>query len=74
MRRILDVSPDLTVDQLKSEGIHLVVVGEYALNYKYKMTIEALKEKWSAQIIAQRKPVLRASADTGVWYILELPR
>jgi hypothetical protein len=74
VRRILDVAPELTLDQLRSSGIHLVVVGEYALNNKYKMTIEALTKQWSAQIIARRKPILRATADTGVWYILELPR
>ena len=73
-RRICDVTPSLSVDDLKNEGIHLIVVGDYALNYKYKMTLDELRKKWSAQIIAERKPVMRASADTGNWYIFELPR
>lgn len=72
-RRIVDVTPDETLDQLKNDHIHLVIVGDYALVYKYKMSIEELTKKWSATITAKRKPILRASADTGSWYIFELP-
>jgi len=72
-RQIIDVFPDQTLDQLKSEHIHLIVANDYAIKYKYRTTIDELTKKWSATVVATRELTLRATAGPGTWYIIALP-
>jgi len=72
-RQIIDVLPSQSLDQLKANHIHLVVAGQYALDYTYKVPLDELLKKWSATVVAERGLDVRASTGPETWYIIALP-
>jgi len=72
-RRIVDISPDQSLDQLKAAGIHLVVTSDSGLSFKYNINIDKLTKEWSAVVVAKKELTTRATQGPENWYIVRLP-
>jgi len=72
-RQIIDALPWQSLEQLKSEHLHLIIVEEAPLKYKYHTNIADLTKKWSATIFAKHEMTLRATMGAETWYVIALP-
>ena len=71
-RKVLEIMPDDSPEQLKARGIHFVVVCQDALTLHYHTTIALLCAKWSASLLAQKDIVMKAHKGPETWYVLQL--
>jgi hypothetical protein len=71
-RKVVEVSPLDSVEKMKAAGIHFVVAGEDALDYRYHTTVSDLAAKWSATVVAEKSIVLTAHRGPETWYLLSL--
>jgi hypothetical protein len=72
-RRIVDVGPDKSIDQLKADQIHYVIVYDEALNESYHTTFAQVIKKWNAKVVLEKDLMLRAKKNPEPWYVIELP-
>jgi hypothetical protein len=71
-RRVTDVQPEDSADEMRAAQIHLVVVSEHALAERYHTTIEALSARWYASVIAEKSIAISAHRGPETWYLLRL--
>jgi len=73
-RRLVYVTPNDSVDEVKAEGIRVLVVSQEALEYRYHTDIKSLLTKWSARLIGQKDIALFAKPSMAAWYVLDLDK
>jgi hypothetical protein len=71
-RKLVEVTPANSRDEIKAMGLSTIVVSEDALQYKYGTTIADLVGKWSAQIVGQKAITLRLHEGKETWDVLSL--
>ena len=69
-RKVVDVGPGDTVENLKAEGIHVVVVSQETLDLEDHTDIASLLNKWSAHLLAQKKITLKVQRGGNTWYVV----
>jgi hypothetical protein len=71
-RAMVEVTPELTREDLEGRQIHFIVIGKDALDTNYNIPIDELTSRWSAHLVAQRELVLLAQRGPETWYVLGL--
>jgi hypothetical protein len=71
-RKIIEVTPQDSVEELKAKGIHLVFVSQVALATTYHIDLAFLMTKWSASLLAEKEIFLFAHTGPEPWYLLQL--
>jgi hypothetical protein len=71
-RKVVEVTPNDSIDGLKAQGIHFVVVSEDALTDHYHTTYALLAAKWTGTLVAQKDLILTAHRGPETWYLLKL--
>jgi len=71
-RKIVEVTPEDSAEQVKAQGIHFVVVSEDALAYRYHTTVDLLTAKWSGSLVEKKDLILSAHRGLETWYLLSL--
>jgi len=71
-RRIVDVTPEETIDQLKADHVRFVIVDDEALNETYHTTLDKVTKKWLAVVVMQKDLLLLASQGPEGWHIIAL--
>jgi hypothetical protein len=72
-RRIVDVAPTESIDQLKADHVHYIIVDDEALNETYHTTFDQVTNRWGAIVVMQKDLVLWAKSGPGSWHIIALP-
>ena len=54
-RKVLDVTPDESKEEITARGIHFVIVSQKALALRYGITVADLMARWSASLAAEKK-------------------
>ncbi len=72
-RKVIEVTPVDSEEDVKTRGIRFVVISQEALTYRYHMTIADLAAKWSATIASEKQILLKAHRGPEAWYLLRLP-
>jgi hypothetical protein len=72
-RKLVEVTPDDSPDQIRAQGFRLVVVSNNALQYRYHVDIDSLLSKWTAHLVAEREFILTLHQGKEVWYVIRLP-
>ena len=71
-RKVIEVTPEDSMEQVKARGVHFVVVGQDALTYRYHTTVALLTAKWSGSLVAEKSIILTAHRGPETWYLLRL--
>jgi hypothetical protein len=71
-RRIVDLNPDESIEQLKADRIHFVIVYDEALNETYHTTLDQVMTTWSARVVMEKDFRLRAKNKPEAWHVIEL--
>jgi hypothetical protein len=71
-RKVIEVTPEDSMEEVKARGIHFVVVGQDALANRYHTTFALLTAKWSGSLVAEKSIILRAHRGPETWYLLRL--
>jgi len=71
-RKVIDVTPADSAEEVKARGIHFVVVSQDALAYRYHTTVAFLSAKWSGSLVAEKSLILLAHRGSETWYLLSL--
>ncbi len=71
-RKVIEVTPKDSMEQVKAREIHFVVVSQDGLSLRYHMTIDSLLSKWPASLVAEKSLVLTAHRGPKTWYLLKL--
>ena len=71
-RKVIEVTPEDSMEEVKARGIHFVVVSQEALTYRYHTTVAVLVTKWSGSLVAEKSIILRAHRGPETWYLLSL--
>jgi hypothetical protein len=71
-RKVSEVTPDNSKEEVKAMGIHFLIVGQDALADRYHTTIDSLEAKWSASLVAKKDIILKAHRGPETWYLLSL--
>lgn len=72
-RKVIEVTPEDSMEELKAQGIHFVIVGQDALDVRYhNLPLAFLLAKWSASLVAEKSILLKAHRGPETWYVLSL--
>jgi len=71
-RRIVDVKPAETIDQLKAEHIRFVIVDDQALKETYHTTLDEVTKNWLADVVLEKDLVLWAQRGPEGWHVIAL--
>jgi len=71
-RKVIEVRPEDSLEEVKARGIHFVVVSQDALTRGYQMPITSLMAKWSASLVAEKNMILLVRVGPEMWYLLSL--
>ena len=71
-RKVIEVTPEDSMEEVKARGIHFVAVSQDALACRYHTTLASLEAKWSASLVAEKNIVLLAHVGPETWYLLRL--
>jgi hypothetical protein len=72
-RKVIEVTPEDSLEEVKARGIHFVAVSQEALTYRYQhMPVAFLTAKWSGSLVAEKSIVLMAHVGPETWYLLTL--
>jgi len=72
-RKVVEVTPEDSIEQVKARGIHFAVVGQDALAIRYHTTVAFLVAKWSASLVVEKSIILTAHRGPETWYMLRIP-
>jgi len=72
LRRIVDVKPDTTLEQLKADHIRYIIVDDEALIETYHTTLESITQNWLAVVVDEKEVGLWASRGKEPWHIIAL--
>ena len=71
-RKVIEVTPEDSLEEVKARGIHFVAVSQEALTIGYHMPITSLMAKWSATLVEEKSIVLLVRVGPETWYLLSL--
>ena len=71
-RKVIEVTPEDSTEEMKAQGIHFVVVSEDALAERYHTTVALLAAKWSGSLVAEKSITLMARRGPETWYLISL--
>ena len=71
-RKVIEVTPEDSMEEVKARGIHFVVVSQDALDYRYHMAVASLLTKWSGSLVAEKSITLLVRVGPETWYLLSL--
>jgi hypothetical protein len=69
-KKVVDVTPATTADDLRAENVRYVLVSDAALANRYKDRVHDLETKWSMTVIAQSNLIFKTHEGFNVWYLL----
>ena len=72
VRKVVDVTPKDSIEEMKSQGIQYVVISGDALTYNYHVTLASLMAKWPGTLVTQKSIVMKAHLGAEEWYLLRL--
>jgi hypothetical protein len=71
-RKVVEVKPSDSVDSIRARGVHYVVVGQDALEVRYKTTLADILSNWSGTLVEQKEIILMAHEGAKTWYLIRL--
>jgi hypothetical protein len=71
-RKVIEVTPENSREEVKAQGIRFVVVSQKALADRYHMTLASLLAKWSGSLVETKSINLMSSQGSQTWYMLSL--
>jgi hypothetical protein len=71
-RKIVEVTPEDSREDVKARGIRFVLVSQNALTYHYHTTISFLLAKWSGTVVAEKSIIEMANLGPETWYVISL--
>jgi hypothetical protein len=71
-RNVVEVTPAYSREAMLAQGIHFVVVGQDALEFRYHTTPGQLMTNWSCSLVQRKDLNLLAHRGTEKWYLLSL--
>ena len=72
-RKVVEVTPDDSAEEIHGRGIHLVVVSDDALVWSLHTDISHLLARWSARVVAEKKVALKVQqGGSGLWYVVKV--
>jgi len=71
-RKVVEVTPNDSMEQVKATGVRFVIVGQDALTVRYHMTVDSLEAQWSGSLVEEKKITLTAHRGPETWYLLHL--
>jgi len=66
------VTPHDSLEQIKAQGVHFVLVSKGALIYHYHTTLGSVTTKWSATVVEEKQIELMAHVGPETWCLLRL--
>jgi hypothetical protein len=71
-RKVMEVTPEDSREELKARGIHFVVVSQDALADRYHTTVALLAARWPGSLVAEKSIVLKVRRGPETWYLFSL--
>lgn len=71
-RKVIEVTPKDSMEEVKARGLHFVAVNQDALVFRYHTTLAILEAKWSASLVVKKSIILMARVGPETWYLLRL--
>jgi len=71
-RKVMEVTPQDSLEAIKGQGIQYLVISEDALENSYNTPLSSLMAKWPGALLAQKGVMVKAHFDAETWYLLGL--
>ena len=71
-RKVIEVTPKDSIEEVKARGIHFVAVSHDALAVDHHTALAFLIAKWSGSLVAEKSIILKAHRGPDTWYLLRL--
>jgi hypothetical protein len=71
-RKVIEVTPKDSIEEVKARGIHFVAVSDDALAVDHHTALTFLIAKWSGSLVAEKSIILKAHRGPERWYLLRL--
>jgi hypothetical protein len=71
-RKVIEVTPEDSREEVKARGIHFVAVSQEALANRYHTNLAFLLAKWSGSVVEEKTIILFVHVGPEKWYLLSL--